>query len=185
VDVQIETAPRDRRWQFRAFFEAYRPLVLSRLRKLGVPRADQNDLCQDVFVVLHRRLDGYDGAVPLSTWVANICDRFVSRSLRRAELRRKRASDAPALAAFRCVPANQDRFVDTRRACERAEVLLENLDEEKRKVFVLYELEGLHMYEVVDELGCPLQTGYSRLRAARKIIRAQLLRSTLGRLWSE
>jgi len=181
VAVVIEAGPRERRWEFRAFFEAYRPLVLTRLRKRGVPKADQNDVCQDVFVVLHRRLAGYDGAVPLPTWVENICDRSAKRFLRRAELRRRRASTMPVPASFRAVPANQDRVVDTRRACERAEALLESLDEEKRKVFVLYELEGLHMYEVVDELGCPLQTGYSRLRAARKIIRAELLRSRLGR----
>jgi RNA polymerase sigma-70 factor (ECF subfamily) len=173
ADVQIE--------EFRDFFEAYQPLVRSRLRRCGVPTADQNDVCQDVFVILHRRLSGYDGSVPLSTWVQTICDRAATRFLRLAELRQKRASEVPALGVYRSIPANQDHEVDTRRAFARAETLLESLDDEKRKVFILYELEGLHMYEVVDELGCPLQTGYSRLRAARKIIRALLLRSRLGR----
>ncbi len=167
------------RWEFRAFFEAYRPLVMTRLRRLGVPHADQSDVCQDIFVILHRRMPYYDGSLPLSSWVRTICDRATATYLRLARRRRKRASAVPLLGVPRCVPASQDREVDTRRACERAETLLKSLDDEKRRVFVLYELEGLHMYEVAGELGCPLQTGYSRLRAARKIIRAQLLRSRL------
>jgi RNA polymerase sigma-70 factor (ECF subfamily) len=171
--VQIE--------EFRDFFQAYHPLVMTRLRRRGVPKADQNDVCQDVFVILHRRLSAFDGSVPLSTWVQTISDRAAARFVRLAELRQRRASEVPALRVLSSVPASQDREVDSRRAFERAETLLDSLDDEKRKVFILYELEGLHMYEVVDELGCPLQTGYSRLRAARKIIRARLLRSRLGR----
>jgi RNA polymerase sigma-70 factor (ECF subfamily) len=48
--------------------------------------------------------------------------------------------------------------------------LLEHLDDEKREVFVLYELEELSMKEVATVCDCPLQTAYSRLRAARKIL---------------
>jgi RNA polymerase sigma-70 factor (ECF subfamily) len=171
--------------EFRDFFEAYQPLVMTRLRKGGVPDADQSDVCQDVFVILHRRLSGYDGSVPLSTWVRSISDRAALRHLRLARRRQTRASRVPVLGMSRCVPANQEHEVDTRRAFARAETLLRCLDDEKRQVFILYELEGLHMYEVVDELGCPLQTGYSRLRAARKIIRSLLLRSRLGRRKSD
>jgi RNA polymerase sigma-70 factor (ECF subfamily) len=158
---------------------------MARLRRLGIPAADQNDVCQEVFVILHRKLGDYDGSVSLSLWVQAICDRAAARFLRVAALRRRRDAAAPVLGVLRSVPANQDRVVDTRRAFARAEALLSSLDDEKRKVFILYELEGLHMYEVVDELGCPLQTGYSRLRAARKIIRAQLLRSRFDRRRAE
>jgi RNA polymerase sigma-70 factor (ECF subfamily) len=181
VREHIDPSPRKDAfgWEFRAFFEAHRPLVMTRLRRLGVPDADQSDVCQEIFVILHRRMPGYDGSIPLRAWVQSICDRVAATYLRLARRRRKRASATPVLGVLRCVPASQDREVDTRRACERAETLLKSLDDEKRRVFVLYELEGLHMYEVADELGCPLQTGYSRLRAARKIIRAQLLRSSL------
>jgi RNA polymerase sigma-70 factor (ECF subfamily) len=48
--------------------------------------------------------------------------------------------------------------------------LLEQLDEDKRAVFVLYEIEELTMKEIADIVGCPLQTAYSRLHAARKLM---------------
>jgi RNA polymerase sigma-70 factor (ECF subfamily) len=48
--------------------------------------------------------------------------------------------------------------------------LLDTLDDDKRQVFVLYELEELSMKEVAEACGCPLQTAYSRLHAARRLL---------------
>ncbi len=48
--------------------------------------------------------------------------------------------------------------------------LLDALDEDKRAVLVLYEIEGLSMKEVAEIVDCPLQTAYSRLHAARRRI---------------
>jgi RNA polymerase sigma-70 factor (ECF subfamily) len=48
--------------------------------------------------------------------------------------------------------------------------VLDGLDSAKREVFVLYELEELAMPEVAGLVGCPLQTAYSRLHAARRIV---------------
>ncbi len=179
------TAASRRGFEFRTVFEGYRSFVIARLRKLGVPRADISDVCQEVFVIIHRRLHAYDESVPFESWIEGICERAATRFRRLTRIRREKACELPALETVRCVPAYQDRAVDTRRACAHAEALLNCLDEEKRRVFVLYELEGLNMNEVVDALGCPLQTGYSRLHAARKTIRTLLLRSRLGRNKSE
>ena len=48
--------------------------------------------------------------------------------------------------------------------------LLAELDDDKRQVLVLYEIEGLTMREVAEVVGCPLQTAYSRLHAARDLL---------------
>lgn len=50
--------------------------------------------------------------------------------------------------------------------------LLSALDEDRRTVFVLYEVEELPMEEVATIVGCPVATAYSRLRAARKLVLA-------------
>jgi RNA polymerase sigma-70 factor (ECF subfamily) len=62
------------------------------------------------------------------------------------------------------------------RAETRAQLhaLLATLDDDKRTVLVLYELEGLTMKEVAEAIGCPLQTAYSRLHAARERVLAAL-----------
>jgi RNA polymerase sigma-70 factor (ECF subfamily) len=79
------------------------------------------------------------------------------------------------------VVTTQDLDLDSRRACAHAEALLAKLDDEKRRVFVLYEVEGLSMIEVAEIVGCPLQTAYSRLHAARKGMKVLLHRSRLAR----
>ena len=48
-------------------------------------------------------------------------------------------------------------------------------------MFVLYEIEGLTMKEVCDVVGCPLQTAYSRLHAARDLCWRRSEHGTKGR----
>jgi len=61
--------------------------------------------------------------------------------------------------------------------------ILEQLDDEKRIVFVLHDVEERPMKEIVELLDCPLQTGYSRLRAAREHVQASAKRAKAqGRL---
>ncbi|HTU60671.1 MAG TPA: sigma-70 family RNA polymerase sigma factor, partial [Polyangiales bacterium] len=52
--------------------------------------------------------------------------------------------------------------------------LLAELDDPKREVFALVELEELSVPEVAELLGIPLNTAYSRLRAARQAFDAAL-----------
>ena len=68
-------------------------------------------------------------------------------------------------------PPKQIESVFTRELGERLLLALERLDEQKRAAFVLYEIQELPLREVADALGCPLQTAYSRLQAAREQVR--------------
>jgi RNA polymerase sigma-70 factor (ECF subfamily) len=54
--------------------------------------------------------------------------------------------------------------------------LLDELDEPKREIFTLIEVDELSVPEAADVLGIPLNTAYSRLRAARQAFEAALLR---------
>jgi len=64
------------------------------------------------------------------------------------------------------------------RAHSRRRVLdaLELLDEQKREVVVLHEIEQLPMREVAELVGCPLQTAYGRLYAAHRVLADHLRR---------
>jgi len=167
---------------FRTVFESYSPFVARTLRRLDVPSADLHDLLQEIFVVVHRKLCEYDGRAPLRGWIYGICMRTASTYRRSARVRLEEAWEGPALEiATSRAAANQDPDLDTRRACAHAEALLSRLDDEKRRVFVLYEIEGLSMNEVAEAIGCPLQTAYSRLHAARKAMKVLLQRSRLAR----
>jgi RNA polymerase sigma-70 factor (ECF subfamily) len=73
-----------------------------------------------------------------------------------------------------------EHSAEARRIRTEIASLLGRLDDEKRTVFVLYELEELSMSQVAGVVGCPLQTAYSRLHAARKAMRALVQRNRLG-----
>ncbi|HET9990924.1 MAG TPA: sigma-70 family RNA polymerase sigma factor [Kofleriaceae bacterium] len=142
------------------------------LGRLGVARADLEDVCQEVFIVVHRRLAEFEGRSTLRTWIYGIALRCASDYRRRDARRRPASSAVPEIA----IEGSQLEDLDARDARATLDRLLELLDPDKREVFVLFELEELAMAEVVALVGCPLQTGYSRLHAAREIVAAAAAR---------
>lgn len=156
-----------------AIFREHAPYVWRALRRLGVDEADAEDVCQDVFVVVHRRLDSFHGGSTLRTWLYGICIRAAA-DYRKRPHRRREAPAGDRLPEVR-VPADQEEALERRRSRDRLDAALDGLDEAKRAVFVLYEIEGLVMAEVAAAVGCPLQTAYSRLHAAREIVTSLLL----------
>jgi RNA polymerase sigma-70 factor (ECF subfamily) len=140
------------------------------LGRLGVPKPDVADVCQEVFLIVHRRLPDYDeDRATLRAWIYGICVRAAADYRKRAYRRHERVG-APALELV--VSPQQHRELELRRARAKLQAVLFSLDDGKREVFVLYELEELPMSEVAKIVDCPLQTAYSRLHAARKAVAA-------------
>ena len=81
----------------------------------------------------------------------------------------------------RDMPEPEERAPDAQvQARAELRALLDQLDEDKRAVVVLYEIEGFSMKEVAEMLGCPLQTAYSRLHAARDRMIAEYQSKRVG-----
>ena len=157
---------------FQEIFSDNVDFVLRTVQRLGVRPADVEDVAQQVFVVVHRKLSRFDGRCKVRTWLFAIARRTVAdyrkRSHRRHEVTISRPPDPPDR------PTQADRL-ELDQAREILEAALEELDDEKRSVFILYELEELPMAEIAEAIGVPLQTAYSRLYAARERVRAYVL----------
>jgi RNA polymerase sigma-70 factor, ECF subfamily len=167
VTLALKEEERSRDANFVAVFHEYAPFVLRAMRHLGVSPGDINDQCQEVFVGVFQGLEGFGGRSSLKTWIYGICRHVASNYRRRAYVRRERpVSELPEQTSL----PTQHEELERRQEWPELERLLEHLDDEKREVFVLYELEELSMKEVATVCDCPLQTAYSRLRAARKIL---------------
>jgi RNA polymerase sigma-70 factor (ECF subfamily) len=143
------------------------------LRGMGVAEAVLEDAAQDVFVVVHKRLDTFDGANPIRTWLFAIAHRVA------CDYRRK-GKRAQSLAPL------DERLVDggatPAEATERNESarlllgLLEELDDDKRATLILAELEGMTAPEIAVATGTPVNTVYTRLRRARAELNQALVR---------
>ena len=157
--------------EFASVFAELAPFAWRALRRLGVADADVDDVCQEVFLVVHRRLAAFEARSSLRTWVYGICLRAASEYRRRPHRRREEATSSPPDPG---VAPGQEEAIDRWRALAALDAALDTLDDEKRAVFVLYEIEQVPMQEVAEAAGCPLQTAYSRLHAARKKVEAAM-----------
>ncbi len=155
---------------FAAVYEANFTFVWRAARRLGVQPADTDDVVQEVFVVAHRKLAGFEGRAQVKTWLFKILLHVVRHYLRTQQ--RKPAHRQMA-------GEELDQLLDRDgmgpgEAAERAEAvrlldrLLGQLDADKREVFVLAEIEQLSCVEIADVLAANVNTVYSRLRAARQ-----------------
>jgi RNA polymerase sigma-70 factor (ECF subfamily) len=155
---------------FESVYDELFDFVWRSARRLGVADAAVDDVVQEVFLVVHRRLSGFEGRSSIKTWVFAILLRVVS-DWRRGQRRKGGLASYDQLAV-------DGEMRDERAACPAATVeqaeavrllhrLLGELDDDKRAVFVLAELEQTTAPEIAELLGIPLNTVYSRLRAAR------------------
>jgi RNA polymerase sigma-70 factor, ECF subfamily len=152
---------------FAALFAEHAPHIWRAVRNLGVREADIEDVCQEVFVVVHRKLATFEGRSALRTWIYGIALRVVADYRKKAHRKHERLmGELPE----RGIHAQQELAASQQQAWRMLAGLLDSLSEERRRVFVLYELEQLPMREVAALIECPLQTAYSRLEAAREIV---------------
>jgi RNA polymerase sigma-70 factor (ECF subfamily) len=153
----------------RTVFDEHARYVIRTLRHLGIKDADVEDVAQEVFVTVHRKLAEFEGRSKLRTWLYAICLRVASDHRRRAYVMRERVTDSPPIDAGERTGDEPDATLESRTFVRS---LLDGIDDDKRAVLVLYEIEGLTMREIADIVGCPLQTAYSRLHAGRELLRA-------------
>lgn len=162
---------------FESIYEAYFGFAWRNLRRLGVPAAQLDDAVQDTFVVVHRRLADFEGRSAIGTWVASICWRVASDYRRAASRRGELCPLGDDLAASGPDPQQAAAEAEALRRVDR---LLQQLDDDKRTVFVLIEMEGMSAPEVAEALELKLNTVYSRLRAARGAFEEALARHREG-----
>ena len=159
--------------------DEYADFVWRSLQRLGVPTSNLEDALQDVFVVVHRRLDTYDASCKISTWLFGICLRVASAHRRRAYLKHEKANLEFYDAVDEQPRADPEGFALRREAERRLEMTLASMSLEKRAVFVMFEIEGLPAHAIADSLGIPLGTVHSRLHKARLEFTAAIARQDL------
>lgn len=165
-----------RTWaDFETIYREHFRFVWRTVRRLGIEGAQVDDVVQEVFVVVHRRLDDFEGRSTAKTWLYGIVRRVVADH--RRTLRRKPLGTAPEGEAMDAASAPEDGPEASAEQAERVRLLhrlLSQLDEAKREVFILAELEGLTLAEIAEALGVNANTVASRLRAARREFEAAL-----------
>jgi RNA polymerase sigma-70 factor, ECF subfamily len=158
----------DARAEFRAIYDAWFTDVSRWIRALGGLDADRDDIVQEVFLVVRRRLKAFDGN-NLAGWLYRITSRQVRDFRRRAWVKhiftRRRAQEPDVLPHAGGGPAAALEHKEEQRVLH---TLLAKMAEVRRTAFVLFEIEGLSGEEIARIQSVPLNTVWTRLYHGRK-----------------
>lgn len=155
---------------YRAFFDH----VCRWTRALGGPEAERDDLVQDVFLIVHRRLPDFDGK-NIAGWLYQITRHRV-RDFRRLQWFRLFLSSSPADESLVSFARGPETELDGKQQEAILAGLLSKLPEAQRAAFVLFEIDGYSGEEIARLEGVPINTVWARIHKARTKLAANVTR---------
>jgi RNA polymerase sigma-70 factor (ECF subfamily) len=162
---------------FSEIYRHYFDFVWSSARHLGIGTEGIDDVVQEVFIVIHAKLHTIQQPESLRSWIYGVVRRTVSGHRRAYKVKETSAGSFDKLTE---VPGPMGSTpldaAEQNAQLELLSSLLGEIDEAKREVFILAELEEMTVPEIAEALEIPLNTAYSRLRAARQAFEAGLAR---------
>jgi RNA polymerase sigma-70 factor, ECF subfamily len=162
---------------FATIYRQYFDFVWSSVRHLGIGAEAIDDVVQDAFIVIHAKLHTIEQPESLRSWIYGVVRRTASGYRRNRKVRD--GSGLPLVdsdMAHGSVTTTPLDLVEHNADLKLLSSLLAEIDEPKREVFVLSEIQELTMPEIAEALQIPVNTAYSRLRAARAAFEAGLAR---------
>jgi RNA polymerase sigma-70 factor, ECF subfamily len=163
VDSQASRSHSER---FRLIYEAWFADVGRWVVAMGGRAADRDDLVQDVFLVVFRRLADFDGQ-NVGGWLYQITRRRVRDFRRSAWLRRLLFGSTALLDARAGRGFDPGESFETAEKREHLERLLATLNEPERVALVLFEIEDYSGDQIAELQGVPTNTVWARIRRAR------------------
>ncbi len=144
------------------------------LRMVGNP-ADAEDLMQEAFLQLFRKIGTFRGESAFSTWLHRMTVNVVLMRLRKKSLPTDSLEEAMEPDAENSAPKRDVGAPDLRLtgAVDRVnlERCIEKLPPGYRSVFVLHDVQGYEHNEIADIMGCSVGNSKSQLHKARTRLR--------------
>jgi RNA polymerase sigma-70 factor (ECF subfamily) len=158
---------------FRAIYERWFDDVSRWIRAMGGPEADREDLVQDVFMVVHRRLADFDGQ-NVAGWLYQIARHRVRDFRRLLWVKHMLFGSVPLSESLPKGGASPADSLETNEKRATLERLLVKLNESERAALVLFEIDGYSGDEIAEIQGVPVNTVWARIHKARKKLKASL-----------
>jgi RNA polymerase sigma-70 factor, ECF subfamily len=158
---------------FEGLYERWFEDVSRWVRALGARESDRDDLVQEIFLVVHRRLSDFDGH-NVAGWLYQIARRKVRDHRRLLWVKHLFGNTSqPLVDAMLTTKQSALDELETKQKRELLGQLLENLNEDQRAAFVLFEIEGNSGEEIAAVTGVPINTVWARIHKARKKLQEQ------------
>ena len=167
---------------FGTLVDRYKDRLFRLLSRYCRDQVECEDLAQDVFLKVFRKLDTFQGGSQFFTWMYRIAVNTATDHLARASSRRLRLVEDVVLEINEPGGAGGDRDDDPAEPAMAAELasvtrrILDKLPEKYRTILILREYEELSYNQISDVLECNLGTVESRLFRARQRFKEALER---------
>jgi len=165
-------------------FRAYAPRVYTLARRLLGNEADAEDITQDVFVQVLRKLSTFRGEAAFPTWLYRVTVNSALAYRRKRALRERPRvphdpladfrADGSHLAPVRRWAADPEKLAVAHETHQLIEAAIAQLPESYRDVFVLADVEEWSNPEIAEILGLSVSAVKSRLHRARLLMRTAL-----------
>ena len=156
---------------FEELFRLYRRLVYGLSLRMTQDVSEAEDITQEVFVLLMRKVGGYRGEANFTTWLHRLTVNQVLMRFRRNKARREDGLEdeegQPPHESWSAAPPRATQLID-RVTLESA---IAQLPPGYRAAFILHDVEGYDHEEVARLLGCAVGTSKSQLHKARTKLR--------------
>lgn len=167
---------------FEELISRYSNKVFSLASRLTRNPEDAEEVLQDVFVTVHRKIGGFEGKSSFSSWLYRVTVNAAFMKLRK----RKQEQTVPLeelVQQAQVVPAlksPESSFVDSQtirnEMLEALEAAIRKLPDDYRPVFILRDVDGLTSREVSKILDLTVPAVKSRLHRSRLMLRRRLNR---------
>src|SRR3989442_7159159 len=164
---------------FEELFKLYHGKVYAVcLRMTGNP-AEAEDLAQEVFVQVFRKLDTFRGESAFTTWLHRLTVNHVLMYFRKTSRTREHLTEDGEMPELTIKGRNVLTSMPLLDRLALDEAIVQ-LSPGYRAVFVLHDVEGLQHLEIANILGCSVGTSKSQLHKARMKMRRLLRHPTHG-----
>jgi RNA polymerase sigma-70 factor (ECF subfamily) len=158
-----------------SLYRTHAALVERWVTRLAGPAVDAEDVVQEVFLIVQRRLPEWRADAKITTWLYRITERVVHRQRRKQRmgrwLRGLAGDFAEHLPTERLTPVDE---LERKQASKVVYTALEGLERKQRAAVVLFELEGLSGEEIAEITGTKLATVWVQLHRGRTRFMARL-----------
>lgn len=181
--VLVEQFKRGSLEAFEEIMRRYESKVFNMAMRFTRNQEDAEEVLQDVFSTLYRKVDGFQGKSAFSSWLYRIVVNAAFMKLRKRKQNQTISIEdlAPAVRQYcldcdAMVSSRSDSASINRELRDIIQNSINRLPEQYRAVFVLRDVDGMSNQEVGEILGLSIPAVKSRLHRSRLMLRKKLQR---------
>lgn len=172
TDRNVQLAATGDMAAFEQVYRTYHRRVYAQCLRMTRSVAEAEDLTQEVFIQLYRKLKTFRGDSLFTTWLHRLTTNAVLMHFRKVAARPEQATDdTETLNGFVGAQNHNSSSIVDRIDLDEA---IRKLSPGYRAVFILHDMEGYEHHQISKMLGCAVGTSKSQLHKARMKLRRLL-----------